>query len=77
MIQILGVVTLIQDYEVCKEGQILTPPQAKILELLDRPLATFKLILKASWTKDSGTLEQLSTEDHEGADGMETEEDNE
>lgn len=47
-------VTLIKDYEVCKEGGILTPEQAKILELLEYRLATFKLILKAKWSKGEG-----------------------
>lgn len=49
-----GVVTLIKDYEVCKEGGILTPEQAKILELLEYRLATFKLILRAKWSKGEG-----------------------
>ncbi|XP_066148559.1 mRNA turnover protein 4 homolog [Euwallacea fornicatus] len=49
-----GVVTLIKDFEVCKEGSILTPEQAKILELLEHRLATFKLILLARWSKEGG-----------------------
>lgn len=64
---ILGVVTLIKDYEVCKEGSILTPEQAKILELLEHKLATFKLILKAKWTKGEGfeTISSGGEEDNE------------
>lgn len=64
---ILGVVTLIKDYEVCKEGSILTPEQAKILELLEHKLATFKLILKAKWTKGEGfeTISSGADEDNE------------
>lgn len=49
-----GVVTLIKDFEVCKEGSVLTPEQAKILELLDYKLATFKLNLRAGWIKKTG-----------------------
>lgn len=71
-----GVVTLLRDYEVCKEGQVLTPEQAKILELLDLRLATFKLKLKAVYSKKDG-FEKLSIgnddEDDDDAD-MEDEE---
>lgn len=49
-----GVVTLTQNYEVCKEGSVLTSEQAKILELMDYRLATFKLNLKACWIKGEG-----------------------
>jgi mRNA turnover protein 4 len=49
-----GVVTLIKDYEVCKSGSVLTPEQAKILELLGHRLATFKLDLRAAWIKGVG-----------------------
>lgn len=47
-------VTLIKDYEVCKEGDVLTPEQAKILELLDYKLAAMKFKLKACWIKGEG-----------------------
>ncbi|CAH0546873.1 unnamed protein product [Brassicogethes aeneus] len=49
-----GIVTLIKDYDICKEGNVLTPEQAKILELLGYRLATFTLDLMASWHKDKG-----------------------
>lgn len=60
-----GVVTLIKDFEVCKDGSILTPEQAKILELLEYRLATFKLILKARWSKGEGFEKLSSAEDEE------------
>lgn len=50
---------MIKDYEVCKTGNVLTPEQAKILELLEYRLATFQLILKACWIKGKG-FEKLS-----------------
>ncbi|OXU18412.1 hypothetical protein TSAR_002397 [Trichomalopsis sarcophagae] len=49
-----GVVTLLKDYTVCTEGQTLTPEQARILKLLGRPLATFKLTPLGIYTKKSG-----------------------
>lgn len=61
---ISGVVTLIKDFEVCKEGGTLTPEQAKILELLDYRLATFKLQLKACWMKGEG-FEKFENEEEE------------
>lgn len=51
----------------CKEGSILTPEQAKILELLENKLATFKLILKGRWTKGEG-FEKISSKDEEEED---------
>lgn len=45
---------LMQDFEVCKAGSVLTSEQAKILELMDYRLATFKLKLKACWIKGEG-----------------------
>ncbi|CAH1119890.1 unnamed protein product [Phaedon cochleariae] len=59
-----GVVTLLKDYEVCKEGSIITPEQAKILELLEHRLATFKLILKGRWIKGKG-FEEFEVEEEE------------
>lgn len=49
-----GVVTLIKEYVVCKKGQTLTPEQARILKLLDKPLATFKLLPLGVYSKKHG-----------------------
>ncbi|CAG9806569.1 unnamed protein product [Chironomus riparius] len=49
-----GIVTLIGEYTVCKKGQTLTPEQAKILKLLSRPLAKFKVNVECCYLKDSG-----------------------
>ncbi|CAH1991978.1 unnamed protein product [Acanthoscelides obtectus] len=59
-----GVVTLIKDYTVCKERDILTPEQATILQYLDHRLATFRFILKAKWTKGKG-FEKLIDDEEE------------
>lgn len=74
-----GVVTLIKDFEVCKEGSILTPEQAKILQLLDIKLATFHFVLKACWIKGEGFEKFSKKQDEEDASEaeMEVEDDDE
>lgn len=49
-----GVVTLYKEYTVCTEGKVLTPEQARILKLIAKPMATFTLEIKCSWSRDSG-----------------------
>lgn len=56
-----GVVTIYSDYTVCEEGKVLTPEQARILKLLGKPMAKFRLTMKCSWTKGEGF--QLHVED--------------
>jgi len=56
-----GVVTIYSDYTVCEEGKVLTPEQARILKLLGKPMAKFRLTMKCSWTKADGF--QLYVED--------------
>jgi len=47
-----GVVTLLKDYEVCKEGTPLTSEQARILKLLGNEMAEFKITIEAVWESD-------------------------
>jgi len=61
-----GVVTLTQDYVVCKEGDALKPEQARILKLLGHQMAEFKIHVTALWSND-GTFELL--EENEDFDG--------
>ncbi|CAO2589725.1 mRNA turnover protein 4 homolog, partial [Lemmus lemmus] len=44
-----GVVTLLSDYEVCKEGDVLTPEQARVLKLFGYEMAEFKVTIKYRW----------------------------
>ncbi|KAL1415346.1 hypothetical protein MTO96_029494 [Rhipicephalus appendiculatus] len=53
-----GVVTLVKDHEVCKEGEVLKPEQASILKLLGVKMATFKITMEFLWNSD-GTCEVL------------------
>lgn len=49
-----GVVTLYSEYTVCEKGQTLTPEQAKILKLMSKALATFKVNVECCITKENG-----------------------
>ncbi|KAL8198259.1 UNVERIFIED_CONTAM: mRNA turnover 4 [Gekko kuhli] len=55
-----GVVTLISDYEVCKEGDVLTPEQARILKLFGYKMAEFKVTIRSVWSAETGDFEQLT-----------------
>ena len=45
-----GVVTLMAPYKVCTKGQALESDQAKLLQLLNIKMATFKLTMRCRWT---------------------------
>jgi len=53
-----GVVTLVKDFHVCKEGETLTSEQTRILKLLGNQMAQFKISIDAIWSND-GTYEEL------------------
>jgi len=53
-----GVVTLISDHTVCSEGDTLTSEQARILKLLGKEQAEFRLRMLAVWGND-GSFEIL------------------
>ena len=48
-----GVATLPSDYEVCKEGDELTPEQARVLRLFGYELTEFKVTIKYTWDAQS------------------------
>uniref|UniRef100_A0A182P3I2 Ribosome assembly factor mrt4 n=1 Tax=Anopheles epiroticus TaxID=199890 RepID=A0A182P3I2_9DIPT len=49
-----GIVTLYKDFTVCEKGKVLTPEQARILKLLNKPMAKFKVIINCCYTKTNG-----------------------
>ncbi|KAI7794961.1 mRNA turnover protein 4 homolog [Triplophysa rosa] len=62
-----GVVTLIKDFEVCKDGDTLTPEQARILKFFGIEMAEFKLSIKCMWNSETGDFEKLTEgEEDEG-----------
>merc|ERR1719389_630124 len=52
-----GVIHLLGDHTVCKEGQELSADAAQILKLLDVKQARFLMTVEAHWTKDGGKFE--------------------
>ncbi|KTF88686.1 hypothetical protein cypCar_00017854 [Cyprinus carpio] len=72
-----GVVTLIKDFEVCKEGDTFTPEQARILKLFGIERAEFKISVKCMWNSESGDFEKLTDGDSEETKKEETDEDSE
>ncbi|NXY51200.1 MRT4 protein, partial [Ceuthmochares aereus] len=54
-----GVVMLLSDYEVCKEGDVLTPEQARILKLFGYEMAEFKVTIKFVWNSETGDFQKL------------------
>uniref|UniRef100_A0ABM5EKD1 Ribosome assembly factor mrt4 n=1 Tax=Pogona vitticeps TaxID=103695 RepID=A0ABM5EKD1_9SAUR len=66
-----GVVTLLSDYEVCKEGDVLNPEQARILKLFGYMMAEFKVTIRSMWTAETGDFELLQENgDEDLAEGM-------
>lgn len=62
-----GVVTLLSDYEVCKEGDVLTPEQARILKLFGYEMAEFKVTIKYMWDAQSKGFQQMGDDLPESA----------
>lgn len=68
-----GIIHLLQPFTICSKGDVLTPEQAKLLKLFQRPLAQFKIKVKAHWNKKN---EQVQVFDlHDEDDEKEGEED--
>ncbi|KAM3922113.1 mRNA turnover protein 4 homolog [Leptodactylus fuscus] len=72
-----GVVTLLSDYEVCKEGDTLTPEQARILKLFGYQMAEFKVAIKSMWEAETGEFQQFVENDEMDADDNNDEEEEE
>ncbi|XP_023680017.1 mRNA turnover protein 4 homolog [Paramormyrops kingsleyae] len=60
-----GVVTLLKDYDVCKDGDILSPEQARILKLFGIEMAEFRVSIKCMWNSETGELEQTEEGEEE------------
>ncbi|KAL5286101.1 MRTO4 family protein [Megaselia abdita] len=69
-----GIVTLFKSYTVCEEGKVLTPEQARILKLIAKPMAEFRLTIKCGWNKKDG-FESYISEDSGNEEGDDDEDD--
>ncbi|NXC86890.1 MRT4 protein, partial [Cercotrichas coryphoeus] len=70
-----GVVTLLSDYEVCKEGDVLTPEQARVLKLFGYEMAEFKVTMKFLWNSETGDFQKLVEDTAEEEEEEEEEDD--
>ena len=71
-----GIVTLYKDFTVCEKGKVLTPEQARILKLLGKPMATFKIVVNCCYIKGQGfeiVQEREADDDDEDGSGEEME----
>jgi mRNA turnover protein 4 len=70
-----GKVELENDYEVCKEGQVLGSAQTTLLKMFGVATAEFHVKLKAYWTKETGEVVVLQGSDTSGGGDMDVDED--
>jgi len=47
-----GQIEILGDYTVCREGEVLSPEQARILALLEDKMANFSIGLKCMWSAE-------------------------
>ena len=70
-----GKVELENDFEVCREGEVLESGAAKVLKAFAVQMAVFEIGVKAVWEGESGKVEVFEEGKRGGEGGMENEED--
>ena len=70
-----GIIHLLKPFTICSKGDNLTPEQAKLLKLFQRPLAQFKIKVKVHWDKDSEQVQLLDINEEEDDDDQQQVED--
>ncbi|PRP86492.1 mRNA turnover protein 4 [Planoprotostelium fungivorum] len=56
-----GVIHLLADFEVCTEGNELTPEQGRILKLFEKKMSEFYIDVECVWRKTDGKFKKLSS----------------
>ena len=69
-----GVIHLLKPFTICSAGDLLTPEQAKLLKLFQRPLAQFQIKVKAQWNKKSEQVRVFDVHNDDDADQANEEE---
>ena len=54
-----GKVEVLQDVVVCKEGDVLTPEQCRLLQLFGEKMAVFRVEVVVGWDAETGQVEEL------------------
>ncbi|XP_029943550.1 mRNA turnover protein 4 homolog [Salarias fasciatus] len=67
--------TLLKDHQVCKEGDVLTPEQARILKLFAIEMAEFKVQIKCMWNSETSEFEMFAEEEPVQGEDVEEEDD--
>ena len=69
-----GIIHLLKPFTICSNGDILTPEQAKLLKLFQRPLAQFQIKVKVHWNKNSEQVQVFDLHDDDEDAGEQEEE---
>ncbi|XP_050548951.1 mRNA turnover protein 4 homolog [Daktulosphaira vitifoliae] len=56
-----GVIQVLKEHTICKEGALITPEQSRLLKLFGHKMAMFKITMKYAWSKD-GSFHTLFSE---------------
>eukprot|EP00750_Incisomonas_marina_P013492 INCI17419.1.p1 GENE.INCI17419.1~~INCI17419.1.p1 ORF type:complete len:224 (+),score=36.96 INCI17419.1:112-783(+) len=54
-----GVIELLGRFQICTEGEVLSPEQCKLLKLFGHKMANFRLSIVGVWTKKTGDFKDL------------------
>jgi len=72
-----GIIHLLKPFTICSKGDTLTPEQAKLLKLFQRPLAQFKIKVKAHWNKKTEQVQVFDLHESEDEDQDQVEDNDE
>jgi len=70
---IQGKVELLNDVEVTRKGDALTPEQCKILQIFGVRVANFRIQILHQWNAENGSIKDYEVEEEDGAEGEDEE----